>query len=144
MTYRRVTQPGKDRTGMPATSVHLQAGCPSPHKPSCGIPISTHAESLGMGASFEVLSLRIICRRSRAVMKAGNVFEAQPQEEGGHSPNTNLVNAVVCVPCSSWALRGVLSPLWMPISSSEKHIALYHTHFPSSPDGRWFYLSSGA
>lgn len=78
------------------------------------------------------------------MMKAGNVFEAQPQEEGGHSPNTNLVNAVVCVPCSSWALRGVLSPLWMPISSSEKHIALYHTHFPSSPDGRWFYLSSGA
>ena len=70
--------------------------------------------------------------------------KAQPREEGGHSPSTNLVNTVVCVPRSSWALRGVPSPLWMPISSSEKHMALYHSHFPSSPDGRWFYLSSGA
>lgn len=52
-------------------------------------------------------------------MRIGNVFEAQPPAEGGHSPNAKLVNAVVCMRRSSWALGGVPSPLWMPVSSSE-------------------------
>lgn len=47
------------------------------------------------------------------------MFETQPPAEGGHSPSANLVNAVVYMRHSSWALGGVPCPLWMPVSSSE-------------------------